>query len=140
MLLQIMTAKPAIGLTRYVENAIEEGHFAEILDRKVKYWPVKEVLSLAKLALNCCELRRKDRPDLDFVILPELERLKELGSEGKDENRFYYMYSQDKKVCTNLTFKPCFSEGIWRYRFSTIKDFNKKTHLQVRPARILYQM
>ncbi|KZV24893.1 U-box domain-containing protein 52-like [Dorcoceras hygrometricum] len=98
MLLQIITAKPAMGLTHYVENAIEEGQFDEILDHKVKDWPVKEVLSLAKLALNCCELRRKDRPDLDSVILPELERLKELGSEVKDENRLYYLYSQDKRL------------------------------------------
>ncbi|XP_075493091.1 U-box domain-containing protein 35-like isoform X1 [Primulina tabacum] len=97
MLLQIMTAKPAMGLTHYVESAIEEGHFSDILDHKVKDWPVKEVLSLAKLALNCCELRRKDRPDLDSVILPELERLKELGSEVKDENKFYHVYSQDKR-------------------------------------------
>ncbi|XP_073139207.1 U-box domain-containing protein 35-like isoform X2 [Henckelia pumila] len=97
MLLQIMTAKPAMGLTHYVENAIEEDRFAEILDHKVKDWPVKEVLSLAKLALNCCELRRKDRPDLDSVILPELERLKDLGPEVKDGNRFFYMYSQDKR-------------------------------------------
>lgn len=96
MLLQIMTAKPAMGLTHYFGNAIEERHFGEILDHKVKDWPVKEVLSLAKLALNCCELRRKDRPDLDSMILPELEWLKELGSEVKDENRFYYVYSQDK--------------------------------------------
>nr|GEV25405.1 U-box domain-containing protein 35-like [Tanacetum cinerariifolium] len=38
-----------------------------------------EALGFAKLALQCAELRRKDRPDLGNVILPELARLRDLG-------------------------------------------------------------
>ncbi|KAL0354521.1 UNVERIFIED_CONTAM: U-box domain-containing protein 52 [Sesamum radiatum] len=82
MLLQIITAKPAMGLTHHVETAIESGRFAEILDPTVNDWPVEEALSFAKLALQCCELRRRDRPDLDSVILPEMERLRDLGSQS----------------------------------------------------------
>ncbi|KAL0415075.1 UNVERIFIED_CONTAM: U-box domain-containing protein 52 [Sesamum latifolium] len=82
MLLQIITAKPAMGLTHHVETAIEAGRFAEILDPTVNDWPVERALSFAKLALQCCELRRRDRPDLDSVILPELERLRDLGSQS----------------------------------------------------------
>ncbi|KAI3455593.1 hypothetical protein Pfo_012256 [Paulownia fortunei] len=96
MLLQIITAKTAMGLTHHVETAIETGQFAEILDQTVKDWPVEEALSLAKLALKCCELRRKDRPDLDSVILPELERLRDLGSPIKPEGRFYHTHSQSR--------------------------------------------
>ncbi|KAL3511656.1 hypothetical protein ACH5RR_024373 [Cinchona calisaya] len=83
MLLQIITAKPAMGLTYHVEEAIEHGTFSETLDPKVFYWPVEEALSFAKLALQCCELRRRDRPDLGSVILPELERLRDLGSDAE---------------------------------------------------------
>lgn len=81
VLLQILTAKPAMGLTHQVETAIDDDQFAEILDPKVKDWPVEEALSMAKMALKCCELRRKDRPDLDLEILPELHRLREIGSQ-----------------------------------------------------------
>ncbi|KAL0396984.1 UNVERIFIED_CONTAM: U-box domain-containing protein 51 [Sesamum calycinum] len=85
LLLQIITAKSPMGLTHQVECAIETGRFPEILDQNIKDWPIEEALSFAKLALKCCELRRRDRPDLDTVILPELERLRDLGSQIKPE-------------------------------------------------------
>lgn len=81
MLLQIITAKPPMGLTHHVERAIENGTFAEILDPDVPDWPVEEALGYAKLALQCAELRRKDRPDLGNVLLPELNRLRALAEE-----------------------------------------------------------
>ncbi|XP_073024932.1 U-box domain-containing protein 35-like [Primulina eburnea] len=78
LLLQIITARQAMGLTHHVDRAIQTGRFAEILDPSVKDWPVEEALKFAELALKCCELRRRDRPELDSVILPELERLRDL--------------------------------------------------------------
>ncbi|KAG2314924.1 hypothetical protein Bca4012_065733 [Brassica carinata] len=79
MLLQILTAKPPMGLTYHVERAIENGNFAEMLDPVVPDWPLEEALVAAKLALQCAELRRKDRPDLANVVLPELNRLRTLA-------------------------------------------------------------
>ncbi|KAK6147497.1 hypothetical protein DH2020_018409 [Rehmannia glutinosa] len=52
-----------------------------MLDPQVPDWPVEEALSFAKLALKCAELRRKDRPDLGTVVLPELNRLRALAEE-----------------------------------------------------------
>nr|AID16034.1 putative universal stress protein [Catharanthus roseus] len=80
--LQILTSKPPMGLTHYVERAIEKGTFAELLDSAVPDWPVEDALRLAKLALKCSELRRKDRPDLGKVVMPELERLRSLAEEN----------------------------------------------------------
>ncbi|KAK1371599.1 U-box domain-containing protein 52-like [Heracleum sosnowskyi] len=70
VLLQIITAKPAMGLTSHAKWAIENGNFADMLDRSVPNWPVEEALCIAKLALQCTELRRKDRPDLGKEVLP----------------------------------------------------------------------
>ncbi|KAJ8753129.1 hypothetical protein K2173_017688 [Erythroxylum novogranatense] len=81
MLLQIITGKPPMGLTHHVERAIERGTFPEILDPIVPDWPVEEALKFAKLALQCAELRRKDRPDLGKIVLPELQRLSDLAEE-----------------------------------------------------------
>ncbi|XP_074581017.1 U-box domain-containing protein 35-like [Curcuma longa] len=88
LLLQLITAKPPMGLTHSVERAIDKGTFPEMLDQSVSDWPVDEALSLAKIALKCAELRRKDRPDLGTVILPELNRLRELA----EENLQYAMF------------------------------------------------
>lgn len=79
MLLQIITAKPPMGLTHQVKKAIEKGKFEEVLDPVVTDWPVEDALSFAKLALQCAELSKKDRPNLATVLLPELNRLSELG-------------------------------------------------------------
>ncbi|CAL5395253.1 unnamed protein product [Camellia sinensis] len=80
MLLQIITARPPIGLSYHVGKAIERRTFSEILDPMVPDWPFEEALSFAKLALQCCELRRRDRPDLGSIILPELQRLSNIKS------------------------------------------------------------
>lgn len=79
LLLQIITAKPPMGLTLHVERAIAKGNFTEVLDPAVPDWPIDEAFTFTKLALKCAELRRKDRPDLGSVILPELERLRTLA-------------------------------------------------------------
>ena len=82
MLLQIITARPPMGLSHLVGNAIENGSFEEVLDPSVSDWPVEEALSCARLALKCCEMRKRDRPDLGTVILPELNRLRDLGGDN----------------------------------------------------------
>ncbi|KAF1885649.1 hypothetical protein Lal_00039496 [Lupinus albus] len=83
--LQILTARPPMGLTHHVERAIEKGTFLDMLDPKVPDWPIEEALTLAKIAIRCAELRRKDRPDLGKEVLPELNRLRELA-ESNDQN------------------------------------------------------
>ncbi|CAK9316481.1 unnamed protein product [Citrullus colocynthis] len=81
MFLQLITSRPPMGLTHHVERAIEKGSFENILDPAVPDWPIEEALSFAKLSLKCAELRRKDRPDLGKVILPELNRLRIIAEE-----------------------------------------------------------
>ncbi|KAG6522781.1 hypothetical protein ZIOFF_019936 [Zingiber officinale] len=88
LLLQLISAKPPMGLSHYMDRAIEKGTFGEMLDQSVPDWPVEEALSLAKVALKCAELRKKDRPDLATVILPELNRLRELAEDNLEYGGF----------------------------------------------------
>lgn len=81
VLLQIITAMPAMGLSHRVEKAIEKKRLREVLDPKISDWPEEETMVLAQLALQCCELRKKDRPDLASVLLPALSKLREFGTE-----------------------------------------------------------
>lgn len=82
MLLQIITAKPPMGLTHHVERAIEKGTFAEMLDPAVEDWPIEHALRFAQLALACAEMKRKDRPDLAKVVLPELNKLRDFAEDN----------------------------------------------------------
>lgn len=81
LLLQIVTGKQPMGLAHYVEKAMEKGTVVEIFDPKVLDWPIQEAISFTKVSLGCAQLRRKDRPDLGEVILPELNRLRDLADE-----------------------------------------------------------
>ncbi|KAL5825737.1 hypothetical protein ACOSQ3_021800 [Xanthoceras sorbifolium] len=85
MLLQLITARPPMGLAHYIESAIEKGTLHEMLDPTVHDWPMEETLSFAKLARQCAELRRKDRPDLGNAVLPELERLSDFAEENTSQ-------------------------------------------------------
>lgn len=78
LLLQIITGRPPMGVTHLVEEAVEKGNLEEVLDPNVTGWPIEEIYSYASLALKCCEMRKRDRPDLGSVILPELNRIRDV--------------------------------------------------------------
>ncbi|MED6158990.1 hypothetical protein PIB30_038132 [Stylosanthes scabra] len=82
MLLQIITARSPMGLTHQVAKAIQRGTFAEMLDPAVEDWPVQHALHFARIGLSCAEMRRKDRPDLAKVVLPELNKLSQFAEEN----------------------------------------------------------
>ncbi|KAJ0909737.1 putative non-specific serine/threonine protein kinase [Helianthus annuus] len=76
VILQLLTARPAIAVTHVVETALENDELASVLDQDAGEWPIAEAKELAYLGLSCAKLRRKDRPDLKNKVLPALERLK----------------------------------------------------------------
>ncbi|GAU34848.1 hypothetical protein TSUD_259280 [Trifolium subterraneum] len=80
--LQLLTGRHPMGLAHHAEQSIENGTFEEMLDQSLSHWPIQEVLTLANIAVNCAQLRRKDRPDLAKVVLPELIKLREFAEEN----------------------------------------------------------
>ncbi|KNA17839.1 hypothetical protein SOVF_076580 [Spinacia oleracea] len=83
VILQLLTAKPAVGITHVVEDAIKGGRLMQMLDRCGGRWPLKETAEMALLGLQCAEMRRKDRPDLKN-ILPTLERMKDIAEKARN--------------------------------------------------------
>ncbi|KAE8714035.1 peptidyl-prolyl cis-trans isomerase CWC27-like protein [Hibiscus syriacus] len=110
MLLQIITAKPPMGIAHHVGKAIEKGTLIDVLDPAVPNWPLEEALAFARLALKCVELRKKDRPDLGSVIVPELNRLRYFrtssNSHGRSNNCRSRMPSEDQ--VDTISLKPGF--------------------------------
>ncbi|XP_041994968.1 U-box domain-containing protein 35-like isoform X1 [Salvia splendens] len=85
VVLQLLTAKPAIALAHKVENAVEDDRLLEVLDPECGTWPIEEAKGLALIALKCTELRRRDRPDLQDEVLPVLEKLKDVAERARDK-------------------------------------------------------
>ncbi|KAK7352552.1 hypothetical protein VNO80_17975 [Phaseolus coccineus] len=100
MLLQIITAKPPMGLAHQVRKAVEKGRLEEVLDPVITDWPMEEALSYAKLALKCVQLSKKDRPNLATELLPELNRLSNLELPPQNDR---FSYSSDDTIysCTS---------------------------------------
>ncbi|XP_075649054.1 U-box domain-containing protein 35-like isoform X1 [Castanea sativa] len=84
VILQLLTAKPAIALAHVVETALSDGKLLETLDQEGGNWPIEVAKELAEMGLSCAELRRQDRPDLKDKVLPALERLKEVADRARD--------------------------------------------------------
>lgn len=84
VILQLLTAKPAIALAHKVENALNDNRLLEVIDTECGPWPIEETKDLALIALKCTELRQRDRPDLQNEVLPALEKLKKIGEKAQN--------------------------------------------------------
>ncbi|XP_062199347.1 U-box domain-containing protein 33-like isoform X5 [Phragmites australis] len=61
------------GLLKDVQRAVEKGCLQAILDPSAREWPAIYAEQLAQVGLRCCEIRRKNRPDLQTEVWTVLE-------------------------------------------------------------------
>ncbi|KAG5231362.1 hypothetical protein OIU76_005798 [Salix suchowensis] len=78
ILLRLLTARPALGIRREVEYALNKGNLKTLLDPLAGDWPFVQAEMLAHLALRCSEMSRKNRPDLASEVWSVLEPMKAL--------------------------------------------------------------
>lgn len=105
ILLQLVTGRDPMGLTHSIMIALQEGNLADVLDPKVPDWPLDETKKLVELALNCSELRRKDRPELGSVIMPELTRLAAFAESKHDSELFTQQKRSQSLKVRNFEFE-----------------------------------
>ncbi|KAE9586417.1 putative protein kinase RLK-Pelle-RLCK-IXb family [Lupinus albus] len=116
MLLQLVTAKPPMGLTHHVARSIENGTFAEMLDPAIDDWPLEQALHFAKLSLQCAEMRRKDRPDLGKVVLPEINKLRAFA----EQNMPVFMYGGTTGFATRTSNASMYSSSTHQVSHSLL--------------------
>ncbi|KAM7272227.1 hypothetical protein ACFE04_026890 [Oxalis oulophora] len=147
VILQLLTGKPAMGLTHLVETAIEDDELVKILDSEAGYWPTEETKEFALLGLKCAELRRRDRPDLKDHVVPTLERLKEVSDKARDSVSRVKCTAPNHFVCPLLKAvmnDPCVAADGYTYERIAIekwlnedKDKSPMTNLQLPNKRLL---
>ncbi|WCJ22783.1 U-box domain-containing protein kinase family protein [Euphorbia peplus] len=76
ILLRLLTGRPALGITKEVQYAVDKGNLKNLLDPLAGDWPFLKAEQLARLALRCCEMNRKNRPDLESEVWRLLEPMK----------------------------------------------------------------
>ncbi|KAK4837422.1 hypothetical protein QYF36_005281 [Acer negundo] len=126
VILQLLTAKPAIALAHMVETAVDEDNLMDILDSQAGNWPIKETKELAVLGLSCAELRRKDRPDLKDQVLPALERLKDVAYRARDSVSNIQPALPNHFICPilkDVMNEPCVSADGYTYDRKAIQEW-----------------
>nr|AAK43512.1 putative receptor kinase [Oryza sativa Japonica Group] len=63
IILRLVTGKPALGIAREVEVALDKGELELLVDRSAGDWPFVQAEKLMLLGLQCAELSRRKRPD-----------------------------------------------------------------------------
>ncbi|XP_040999759.1 U-box domain-containing protein 33-like [Juglans microcarpa x Juglans regia] len=76
ILLRLLTGRPALGITKEVQYALDSGKLKALLDPLAGDWPFVQAEQLAHLALRCCEMNRKNRPDLSSDVWRVLEPMR----------------------------------------------------------------
>ncbi|XP_038681871.1 U-box domain-containing protein 33-like [Tripterygium wilfordii] len=76
ILLQLLTGRPALGITKEVQYALDAGNLKRILDPLAVDWPFVKAEQLARLAMRCCEMNRRSRPDLASDVWRVLEPMR----------------------------------------------------------------
>lgn len=62
VILRLVTGKPALGIARVVEDALEKGELELLVDQSAGEWPFVQAEKLMLLGLQCAELSRRRRP------------------------------------------------------------------------------
>ncbi|XP_020113001.1 U-box domain-containing protein 33-like [Ananas comosus] len=82
VILRLLTGRSAFGLARDVGEAMGKGSLQAILDRSAGDWPFLQAENLAQVSLRCCEIKRKNRPNLASEVSKVLEAMMKSASLG----------------------------------------------------------
>ncbi|GMH00514.1 hypothetical protein Nepgr_002353 [Nepenthes gracilis] len=76
ILLRLLTGKPALGITKEVQYALDKDSLNAILDPSAGDWPFVQAKQLACLALRCCETNKRNRPELVSEVWRVIEPMR----------------------------------------------------------------
>ncbi|KAE8709411.1 U-box domain-containing protein 33 [Hibiscus syriacus] len=100
ILLRLLTGRPAFGIIKELQDALDNGNLMQLLDPLAGDWPFVQAEQLANLALRCCEMNRKCRPDFSTDVWRVLEPMRascggsssfQLGSEEHCQPPSYFI-------------------------------------------------
>ncbi|KAH7863818.1 hypothetical protein Vadar_022307 [Vaccinium darrowii] len=66
----------AVGIAKEVKYALDTGNLKNVLDPTAGDWPFVQAQQLAHIAMRCCEINRRNRPDLASDVWRVLERMR----------------------------------------------------------------
>jgi serine/threonine protein kinase len=78
-LLQLLTNRPAVNVTRDVLEKYYRKEMGSLVDHRAGEWPAEVIEDLTNIALQSTNSGQSERPDLETEVIPLLERLHTIG-------------------------------------------------------------
>ncbi|KAK4358870.1 hypothetical protein RND71_021099 [Anisodus tanguticus] len=82
IILQMLTGRTLAGLVSEVRRAVSCAQLESLLDSSAGEWSTFVSRRLAQLALQCCEVNSRDRPELTPALVLELQNLNKLEEQS----------------------------------------------------------
>ncbi|KAK2353744.1 U-box domain-containing protein [Trifolium repens] len=100
VLLRLITGKPALGIKNEVLDALNnaDGELKSLLDPLAGDWPISEAENLIHLALRCCDMNKRRRPELCSDVWKVLEPMRASCSSRAITNTFGLKSCLDKQL------------------------------------------
>ncbi|KAL6323104.1 hypothetical protein AAG906_027365 [Vitis piasezkii] len=129
ILLRLLTGRPAIGITKEVQQALDQGNLNTLLDPLAGDWPFVQAKQLALMALRCSEMNRKSRPDLVSEVWRVLEPMKvscgassssfRVGSEERGQIPPYFICPIFQEIMQD----PCVAADGFTYEAEALRGW-----------------
>ncbi|KAF0928610.1 hypothetical protein E2562_006051 [Oryza meyeriana var. granulata] len=134
IILRLVTGKPALGIAREVEDALDKGVLELLVDRSAGDWPFVQAEKLMLLGLQCAELSRRRRPgrmnDVWRVVEPLMKSVslpvEPSSGHWLDKNRtpFYFICPISQEVMRD----PHIAADGFSYEAEAIKGWLDSGH------------
>jgi serine/threonine protein kinase len=92
VILQLATGKPALGIGRALEDALEKDELNLLVDQSAGEWPFVQAKKLMLLGLQCAELSRRRRPSRMSDVWCVIEPLVKSASLSTTSRSFGYRF------------------------------------------------
>ncbi|XP_042046348.1 U-box domain-containing protein 33-like isoform X2 [Salvia splendens] len=131
ILLRLLTGRPALGITREVQYALDNGKLKDLLDPTAGNWPFVQAKQLAHLALSCAYNNRGRRPDLASEVWRVLEPMKRFsgaslrfGSEEQSHIPAYFICPIFQEIMQD----PVVAADGYTYESEALKGWLENGH------------
>ncbi|KAK7274409.1 hypothetical protein RIF29_15495 [Crotalaria pallida] len=133
ILLRLLTGRSALGIAKEVKYALDTGKLKSLLDPLAGDWPFVQAEQLTRLALRCCEMNRKSRPDLYSDVWKMLESMRaSFGSTNIFRQGSQGLYNPPSHfVCPifqEIMFSPHVAADGFTYEAEAIKGWLDSGH------------
>lgn len=105
-ILRLLTGRAPLRLIRVVQGALNDDDLHSVLDHSAGEWPLGQAEQLARIGLQCSELSRQKRPDLQRNVWRVIDPMVKEAPAPLSQS-FRSMFSESSRAVTTPSYFLC---------------------------------